>query len=68
MNPNYKMNPPLRSKADVEALKEGLRDGIMDVISTDHAPHHADEKAKPFTQAPFGIVGLETAVALTIMV
>ena len=63
---NYKMNPPLRSKEDVEAIKQALKDGIMEVISTDHAPHHADEKAKPFTQAPFGIVGLETAVALTI--
>ncbi len=63
---NYKMNPPLRSKADVQALKEGLRDGIMDVISTDHAPHHADEKKKSIPDAPFGIVGSETAVALTI--
>ena len=63
---NYKMNPPLRSKEDVEAIKQALKDGVMEVISTDHAPHHADEKAKPFTQAPFGIVGLETAVALTI--
>lgn len=63
---NFKMNPPLRSKADVQALKEGLRDGIMEVISTDHAPHHASEKAKPVTEAPFGIVGSETAVALTI--
>lgn len=63
---NFKMNPPLRSKADVQALREGLRDGIMEVISTDHAPHHAEEKAKPVTEAPFGIVGSETAVALTI--
>lgn len=63
---NYKMNPPLRSQADVQALKEGLRDGIMDVISTDHAPHHADEKKKSIKDAPFGIVGSETAVALTI--
>ena len=63
---NYKMNPPLRSKEDVEAIKQALKDGVMEVISTDHAPHHADEKAKTFTQAPFGIVGLETAVALTI--
>lgn len=63
---NYKMNPPLRSKSDVQALKEGLRDGIMDVISTDHAPHHADEKKKSIKDAPFGIVGSETAVALTI--
>lgn len=63
---NYKMNPPLRTKADVQALKEGLRDGIMDVISTDHAPHAADEKKKSIKDAPFGIVGLETSVALTI--
>lgn len=63
---NYKMNPPLRSKEDVLALKEGLRDNIMDVISTDHAPHGEEEKKKPLTQAPFGIVGSETAVALTI--
>lgn len=62
---NYKMNPPLRSKADKEALIEGLKNNIMDVISTDHAPHHADEKAKPMAEAPFGIVGLETAYALT---
>ena len=62
---NYKMNPPLRSKADKEALIEGLKNSIMDVISTDHAPHHADEKAKPMAEAPFGIVGLETAYALT---
>ncbi len=63
---NYKMNPPLRSRRDVQALKEGLRDGIMDVISTDHAPHSAEEKAKSMAQAPFGIVGEETAFALTV--
>lgn len=63
---NYKMNPPLRAKADVQALKEGLRDGIMDVISTDHAPHGAEEKAQSMKQAPFGIVGEETAFALTV--
>lgn len=63
---NYKMNPPLRTEEDVQALKEGLRDGIFDVISTDHAPHHADEKKRPMAEAPFGIVGSETAVALTI--
>lgn len=62
---NYKMNPPLRNKEDVEALKQGLKDGIIEVIATDHAPHHADEKAKEMAQAPFGIVGLETAAALT---
>lgn len=62
---NYKMNPPLRSKADVEALKEGLKNGILDVIATDHAPHSEEEKDKSFLQAPFGIVGLETAFALS---
>lgn len=63
---NYKMNPPLRSKDDVQALKEGLRDGIMDVISTDHAPHSEKEKSNSMAKAPFGIVGLETAFALTV--
>lgn len=62
---NYKMNPPLRSKEDVAALIEGLKNDIIDVIATDHAPHHADEKAKSMQEAPFGIVGLETALALT---
>ena len=61
---NWKMNPPLRSEEDVQALIEGLRDGIMDVISTDHAPHSEEEKAKGFNSA-FGIVGLETSAALT---
>lgn len=61
---NYKMNPPLRSKADKDALIAGLSQDIMDVISTDHAPHHADEKAKSMAEAPFGIVGLETAYCL----
>lgn len=62
---NYKMNPPLRSREDVEALIQGLKDGTIDVIATDHAPHSLEEKAKSFTDAPFGIVGLETAFALT---
>ncbi|MBR6171770.1 MAG: dihydroorotase [Eubacterium sp.] len=61
---NYKMNPPLRSEEDVQALIEGLRDGSMDVISTDHAPHTEEEKSKGFS-SPFGIVGLETSAALT---
>lgn len=64
-NGNYKMNPPLRSKEDVQALKEGLRDGIMEVISTDHAPHSEEEKSRGFEKSPFGIVGLETSAALT---
>ncbi len=62
---NYKMNPPLRTKEDVEALKKGLADDIMDVIATDHAPHAAREKEQGIQKAPFGIVGLETAAALT---
>lgn len=62
---NYKMNPPLRTRRDVDALIAGLKDGIMDCISTDHAPHTAKEKAQPLEKAPFGIVGSETAVALT---
>lgn len=62
---NYKMNPPLRSREDVEALRQGLKDGVIDVISTDHAPHAAEEKNKSMAQAAFGIVGLETSVALT---
>jgi dihydroorotase len=61
---NLKMNPPLRESADVAAMIEGLRDGSIDVIATDHAPHHADEKALEFDRAPFGIVGLETCVSL----
>lgn len=62
---NYKMNPPLRTKEDVEELKRGLKEDIMDVIATDHAPHTADEKNNSMEKAPFGIVGLETAAALT---
>ena len=62
---NYKMNPPLRTKEDVEALREGLKADIMDVIATDHAPHTAIEKGMGIRKAPFGIVGLETAAALT---
>jgi dihydroorotase len=61
---NAKMNPPLREAADRDAMLEGLADGTVDVIATDHAPHHADEKLVEFDRAPFGIVGLETAVAL----
>ncbi|REH77727.1 dihydroorotase [Staphylococcus felis] len=63
-NAIYKMNPPLRSEADREALIEGLLDGTIDCIATDHAPHAADEKAQPMTRAPFGIVGSETAFPL----
>ena len=64
-NADYKMNPPLRSRADMESVREGLRNGTMDVISTDHAPHSAEEKAKPIGAAPFGITGIETSLCLT---
>ncbi|MEK6649430.1 MAG: dihydroorotase [Bacteroidota bacterium] len=63
---NTKMNPPLRTREDVDATREGLRDGTIDVIATDHAPHTIDEKEVEYIAAPFGIVGLETAVGLTI--
>ena len=63
-NTNYKMSPPLREPADVQAMLEGLRDGIIDCIATDHAPHHYDEKLVEFDRAPFGVVGLETAVSI----
>jgi dihydroorotase len=61
---NMKMSPPLRSRDHRTALLEGLRDGTIDAIATDHAPHHLDEKALEFDEAPFGITGLETAVGL----
>ncbi len=65
-NTHAKMNPPLRTWQDVQAIKEGLRDGTIDVIATDHAPHASQEKQQEFTEAPFGIVGLETALSLTL--
>lgn len=65
-NTHAKMNPPLRTWADVQAIKDGLRDGTIDVIATDHAPHATQEKQQDFTEAPFGIVGLETALPLTL--
>lgn len=61
---NTKMAPPLRSEEHLEAVIEGIKDGTIDAISTDHAPHHADEKALEYDRAPFGITGLETAVGL----
>jgi dihydroorotase len=61
---NFKVNPPLRTDRDVSAIKEGLRDGTIDVIATDHAPHHYDDKNREFDSASFGISGLETAFAL----
>ncbi len=63
---NFKMNPPLRTPKDRQALLEGLKNDIIDVISTDHAPHSREEKQQSMQKAPFGIVGLETSVALTI--
>ncbi|MEW6053817.1 MAG: dihydroorotase [Nitrospirota bacterium] len=63
---NAKVSPPLRTWHDVEAIREGLRDGTIDVIATDHAPHHRDEKMREFDMAPFGISGLETAVSLSL--
>ncbi len=63
---NTKMNPPLRTRDDVEAMKAGLKDGVIDAIATDHAPHSYDEKEVEFAQAPFGIIGLETALGLAV--
>lgn len=65
-NTNAKMNPPLRSKRDVDAVIEGLRDGTIDIIATDHAPHHIDEKNVEFNKAANGIVGFETALPLAV--
>ena len=65
-NTNTKMNPPLRTQNDVDALLEGLRDGTIDVIASDHAPHSFDEKEVEYIYAPFGIVGFETTIALCI--
>src|SRR5574337_464338 len=66
-NSNAKMNPPLRSEADRKALLEGLRDGTIDVIATDHAPHTVQEKEREVDLAPHGVIGLETALAVTLM-
>ena len=63
---NTKMNPPLRTQDDVAELRKALQDGTIDCIATDHAPHHSDEKAQGYNEAPFGIVGLETALPLMI--
>jgi dihydroorotase len=63
---NAKMNPPLRTQADVEAIREAVRDGTIDLVATDHAPHHYDEKEREFADAPNGIVGLETALAVIV--
>jgi dihydroorotase len=63
---NAKMNPPLRTASDVDALRDAVKDGTIDLIATDHAPHHYDEKEREFTDAPNGIVGLETALAVVV--
>ena len=63
---NAKMNPPLRTQKDVESLREAVKDGTIDMIATDHAPHHYDEKEREFADAPNGIVGLETALAVSV--
>lgn len=66
-NTNAKMNPPLRTHQDREAIRQGLKDGTLDVIATDHSPHTEDEKNREFDLAPFGVIGLETALPLTLM-
>src|SRR6186713_2526556 len=63
---NAKMNPPLRSQDDVDALRAGVADGTIDVIASDHAPHHINLKMLEFDRAPFGITGLETTVGLAL--
>ena len=65
-DPNAKMSPPLRLKSDIEAIKEGLKDDTIDIIATDHAPHDLVDKQVEFNRACFGIVGLETALPLTL--
>ena len=65
-NPNTKVSPPLRTAADVEAIKQALKEGIIDIIATDHAPHQALEKEVPFEQAPSGIIGLESALPISL--
>ena len=63
---NFKMAPPLRTKADVAAVLEGLKDGTLDVIATDHAPHAPEKKAREFDQCPNGIIGLETLLPMCV--
>ncbi|RKX61825.1 MAG: dihydroorotase [Thermodesulfobacteriota bacterium] len=65
-NPNTKVSPPLRTTADLEAIKQALKEGIIDIIATDHAPHQALEKEVPFEQAPSGIIGLESALPISL--
>jgi dihydroorotase len=66
IGPNAKVNPPLRSEEDVAAIREGLASGIIDVIASDHAPHSPEEKNRPWDEAPFGIIGLETTLGLVL--
>jgi dihydroorotase len=66
IGPNAKVNPPLRSEEDVAAVREGLANGTIDMIASDHAPHPPEEKARPWDQAPFGIIGLETTLGLVL--
>jgi dihydroorotase len=65
-DPNTKMNPPLRTKKDLDAIIEGLKDGTIDCIASDHAPHSIEEKEMEFEYAPNGIIGLETEIGLTL--
>lgn len=65
-DPVFRVNPPLRTASDVEALRSGLRDGVIDAIATDHAPHAEEEKERPFEDAPPGMIGLETALAVVL--
>ena len=64
LDPNLKMNPPLRAESDRQALVEALRSGLVDCVATDHAPHASEEKDVPFEEAPFGCIGLETAFSV----
>jgi dihydroorotase len=64
LDPNVKMNPPLRAESDREALVEALRGGVLDCVATDHAPHASEEKDVPYEEAPFGVIGLETAFSV----
>jgi len=63
---NFKMSPPLRTQSDVQAIREALKSGLIDAIVTDHAPHNTDDKFVEFDHAPFGILGLQTLVPLTL--
>jgi dihydroorotase len=65
-DPVFKVHPPLRTEADIEAIKQGLIDGTIDAIATDHAPHPTEAKERPFEEAPPGMLGLETALGLTL--